>query len=583
MKTLYYNGKIYTGTDTPASAFLVEDEIITAVGSTEELLKIIGEPSEVIEKANGLEISGAAAKVAESEPSEVTLKSAKSPTIAHLTPEVTKIDLHGHFVSPGFIDSHMHLLGFGQLLNSVPLAAHTDSLADMLDAMKQFHAQNPLPQGQWLIGRGWNHDYYTDVHRMPDRDDLDQISTEIPVCVVRCCGHCLVLNSKALELVGATIDTPTPDGGTIGQENGRLDGRFFDNAMGMVYEKIPTPDKATIKQYIATAARTLNTYGVTSCHTDDYSTFRQVPWQIINEAYQELEQEGLLTVRVYEQSNFDSLQTLTEFVEAGNYTGKGSNNFKIGPLKMLGDGSLGARTAYLTQPYADDPSTTGLPVFTPQTFEEMIGYANAHDMQVAIHAIGDRCLDDVLSAIEKALQENPKSDHRHGIVHCQITRPDQLDKISDLKLHVYAQTIFLDYDIHIVEDRVGPTRAATSYSWKSLMNQGISVSNGTDCPVEYPNALGGIQCAVTRTTLKDHLGPYLPDQAFTVREALDSYTIRGAEGSFEEKIKGKIASGYLADFVILDQSPFDVEPEQINEIKVLATYLGGKLILPCYC
>ena len=199
-------------------------------------------------------------------------------------------------------------------------------------------------------------------------------------------------------------------------------------------------------------------------------------------------------------------------------------------------------------------------------------------MQVAIHAIGDGCLDMVLNAIEKALTEHPREDHRHGIVHCQISRADQLERIARLKLHVYAQSIFLDYDNHIVEDRAGEDLAATSYSWKALQNAGVSVSNGTDCPVELPDALRGIQCAVTRTTVRDHVGPYLPDQAFTVQEALDSYTVRGAEASFEESVKGRIAPGYLADFVILGQNPFAVDPDEIHSIPVRATYLAGSCV-----
>ena len=276
-----------------------------------------------------------------------------------------------------------------------------------------------------------------------------------------------------------------------------------------------------------------------------------------------------------EQSNFVDLPSLKEFVESGHVTGTGTNYFKIGPLKMLGDGALGARTAFLSRPYADDPSTCGIPVFSQETLDEMIGYANAHGMQVAVHTIGDACLDRVLKAYEKALAEHPRDDHRHGIVHCQITREDQLEKIAAYQLHVYAQSIFLDYDNHIIEQRVGKELAATSYSWKTLMEKGVSVSNGTDCPVELPDALASMQCAVTRTTLHDHVGPYLPAQSFTVQEALDSYTVRSAEASFEEKIKGRIVPGMLADFVILGENPFAIENEKIKDIPVVATFVGG--------
>ena len=199
-------------------------------------------------------------------------------------------------------------------------------------------------------------------------------------------------------------------------------------------------------------------------------------------------------------------------------------------------------------------------------------------MQVAVHAIGDACLDRVLGAYEKALASHPREDHRHGIVHCQITRPDQLKKILDLHLHVYAQSIFLDYDIHMVKERVGEELASTSYSWKTLLNGGGTVSNGTDCPVELPDALACIQCAVTRKTLRDQAGPYLPEERFTVQEALDSYTSAGAYASFEEERKGKIAPGMMADFVVLGQNPFETEETALKDIPVLATYLNGKMV-----
>lgn len=535
MKTIYYNGNVYTGSLPLVSAFAVENGTFTAAGSDGEIKALAQGADELV-------------------------------------------NLEGRFVCAGFNDSHMHLLNYGQSLNSVPMALHTESLEELLRATKEFFESKTLAPGQWLMGRGWNQDYFQDVHRMPNRYDLDKISTEVPICAVRCCGHCLVVNSRGLELLGVTEETVSPEGGCIGKEDGHLDGRFYDNAMELVYSRIPLPDKETLKNYIRSACRALNSYGVTSSQSDDYCVFRQIPWQTINEAYRELEASGELTVRVYEQSNFETVESLKEFVEAGNKTGTGTDRFKIGPLKMLGDGSLGARTAYMSEPYADDPSTRGIPVFTQETFNEMISYANAHDMQVAIHTIGDGCLDDVLAAYEKALAEHPRKDHRHGIVHCQITRPDQLKKIAELNLHVYAQAIFLDYDIHIVEERVGKEKASSSYAWKTLMKDGVTVSNGTDCPVELPDVLACIQCAVTRMTLKDHLGPYLPEEAFTVQEALDSYTISGAKGSFEEQVKGLIKPGYMADFVILSENPFEVDVQKLKDIPVYATYLAGEKV-----
>ncbi len=527
MKTLFYQGNIYTG-DAFAEAFLVEDGRFKAVGTDAELLQMDAEE---------------------------------------------KIDLNGTFVCAAFNDSHMHLLHFGQSLLSARLDEHTTSLKEMLDYLKDYIDEREITEGQWVLGRGYNQDYFSDVRRMPSRNDLDRISSEIPILLTRACGHSCVANSKVLELAGITKNTKAPLGGAIDFENGL----FYDNAIELLEKWAPLPDKKNIKEMLKAGAAALNAYGITSCQTDDYCVFRQVPYETINEAYQELISDGELTVRVYEQANFTSLPELQRFLAQGNMTGKGDGMFRMGPLKLLGDGSLGARTAHLSKPYHDDPSNCGFSLFSEKEFHDLIGYAHRQGMQVAVHTIGDRCLDQVLDAYENALMEVPREDHRHGIVHCQITRADQLERMEKLKLHIYAQSIFLDYDNHIVEQRVGKELAATSYSWKTLMDQGLTVSNGSDAPVEMPDVLRGIQCAITRSSI-DGTGPYLPKQAFSVKEALDSFTIASAKASFEEKQKGRIAEGYQADFVVLEKDPFQVDPEKLHKIKVLSTYLNGKLV-----
>ncbi len=534
MKTVYYNGQVYAGEETLRQAFLVEDGRFAAVGSDAEILAL-----------------------------------ADADTV--------RTDLAGCFVCPGFNDSHMHLLNLGQALNAAQLAQHTGSLSGMLDYLRDYAAEHPPRPGRWLLGRGWNQDYFGDVSRMPNRADLDAVSTEYPILLTRACGHCCVVNSRVLEIAGITAATPSLDGGSIGMENGEPDGRLYDNAIDLLTPFLPFPDKEELKDMIRLACAALNSYGVTSSQTDDYCVFRGIPFETVNKAYRELEESGELTVRVYEQANFTTLPELRRFIEEGNVTGAGSPMFKIGPLKMLGDGALGAHTAHLSRPYADMPETCGFSLFSPEHMKEMVAYAHAQGMQVAIHAIGDACLDEVLDAVDAALREHPRADHRHGVVHCQISRADQLERIQDLRMHVYAQTIFLDYDNHIVESRVGPELAATSYCWKTLMDGGVSVSNGSDCPVELPDVMRGMECAVTRTSI-DGTGPYLPQEAFTVREALDSFTIRGAESSFEEYWKGRIAPGYIADFTVLERSPFAADARELHTIAVRACYLGGSCV-----
>ena len=532
MKTIYHNGRVYTGAPAPAQAFAVENGRFVYAGSD----------------------AGA---------------------LALRRPGDETVDLGGQFVCPGFNDSHMHLLEYGYLLRMPQLAAHTGSLADMLECMRAFLAQHPRPDGGWLVGRGWNQDLFADVRRMPDRYDLDAVSTEIPVAAVRACGHCMVVNSRALALLGVTGSTPQPAGGRIGMRDGEPDGRFFDNAMDPVYAAIPAPGKAELKEMIRTACRALNAQGITSCQSDDYSIFRAIPYPVVDEAFRELAGAGQLTVRVNEQCNFAGLDALEAFIAAGGRTGRGDDFYRTGPVKIIGDGALGARTALLSRPYADAPGVTGLPLYSRQELTAMIGCAHAHGLQTATHAIGDACLDWVLDALEAAMAAHPRPDCRHGIVHCQITRPEQLERIAALGLHVYAQSIFLDYDIRIVEARAGRELAASSYSWKTLLDRGVTVSNGSDCPVETPCVMAGIQCAVTRRTLGG-LGPYLPRQAFTLRQALDSYTVAGARASFEEGCKGRIAPGFLADFTVLGQDPFALPAEALHAVPVTAVCLGGR-------
>lgn len=535
MRKIFFNGKVYTGETKLQDAFVVEDNKFIYAGNLSEAENFIDENTE-------------------------------------------KIDLQGNFICAGFNDSHMHLLNYGYALSMAGLSEHTKSLSEMLLYLKQFAQENNIKEDSWLRGRGWNHDYFTDEKRFPNRYDLDKVSTDYPICITRTCGHCCVVNSKALEVLGIDENTPQIEGGHFDvDENGKPTGVFRENAMDYVYSKMPQPSLAEIKAMMEKAIKALNSYGVTSSQTDDFIVF-QLPYQTIIKAYKELEAEGKLTVRVNEQSHFTNTKDLQQFFDEGYNTNVGTEFFKIGPLKMLGDGSLGSRTAFLSQPYNDDNSTRGIAIFTQEQFDEMVMLAHEHNMQIAIHAIGDGILDRILNAYKKALFKLPKENHRHGIVHCQITRPEQLEDFAKLNLHVYAQPIFLDYDIHIVHERVGEKLASTSYAFNTLQKKGVHVSSGTDCPVEAPNVMNCIQCAVTRTDLKGDCDVYLEHEVMSVKEAIDSYTIEGAYASFEEDKKGKIQKGMLADFVVLNENPFEFEKTKIKNIKVLQTYVDGKLV-----
>ena len=537
MRTIYTGGQVFTGALPLQEAFIVEDGRFLAVGCTQDMLALRRDGDAVV-------------------------------------------PLEGRFVCPGFNDSHMHVVGYGSTMEQCDLSGPaTASLEALQAALRDFARQRQPGPEDWLLGRGWNQDYFTPATGIPTRHDLDAVSTGYPVCITRCCGHCLVVNTRALTLLGIDGSTPSPEGGEIVRDaQGQPTGVFLDSAMTLVYARLPRPTRDDIKRMIRNASAALNRYGVTSVQTDDFCAFDNVTWQEVLGAYREAEADGSLTVRVYEQSQFTDADRLRAFLDSGLTTGSGSEMFRIGPLKMLGDGSLGARTAYLSGTYADNPSAKGLAIFTQEQFNEMISLANEHGMSAAIHVIGDGILDRVLNAYEYAFARCPRQDHRSGVIHVQLTRPDQLERIRQMNLHAHVQAIFIDYDARIVRERVGEKLSGTSYAFHTLRQMGVHVSNGTDCPVENPNPMRGLQCAVTRQPLDGSLPPYRPEEAFTVEEALQSYTVEGAFASFEEDFKGQIAPGMAADFVLLDSSPFAVPPQDIHRIRTLQTYLNGQCV-----
>lgn len=536
MKQIYINGKVYTGTESLESAFIVKGERFAFVGGNEDALS---------QKEDG----------------------------------DTVIDLEGKFVSPGFIDSHMHIINYGHALEICDLIEKTGSVDEVVDALIAFKNEKNIPDGEWITGRGFNQDCFSGAKELPTRHDLDRVSKTHPISITRSCGHCLSVNTKALEMLKIDGTIPQPYGGQFDlDENGYPTGVFRDAAMDMIQSNFRTHTKADFKRMIENVVKKLNTYGITGAHSDDFCVFDKMDYEDVISAYKELEAEGKLTVRINEQSQFVRPEDLREFLKKGYKTGVGTSLFRIGPLKLLGDGSLGARTAFLTGEYADQPGEKGLAIFTQKQLDELIEIGHLGGMQIAVHCIGDGVLDMVLSSYERAFALAPERDHRSGIVHIQLTRMDQLEKMSKMHLNAYAQTAFLDYDAYIVETRVGKELASTSYAFHTLKTLGCHVSNGTDCPVEIPNPLRGIQCAVTRMPLKQDIPPYRQEECMSISEAIDSYTKEGAYASFEENEKGEIKEGLLADFVVLSDNPFDAEAGQLHKIRAIKTVLGGKVV-----
>ncbi|GMQ59160.1 amidohydrolase [Vallitalea sediminicola] len=497
--------------------------------------------------------------------------------LEHIKDNSLLIDLQGRSLLPGFNDSHMHLINFAYT-NSMIRLAGLNSVEEIINRSKEIISKDTTGTS-WIKGRGWNQNNF-DKPRMLDRYDLDEISVDKPICFIRACGHVLVINSYALEMLDITGDTEQVAGGHFDvDDNNEPTGIFRENAMNIVYENMSSPTIDEIKEMIIGACELALSEGITSIQTDDLDNFSDKDYEKIIRAYEELRDDGKLPVRIYEQCLLGDIETFQEFLNKGYRTGDGDDFFKIGPLKILADGSLGARTAYLSKPYEDDSSTCGIGKLTQAQLDQLVLCAHRNNMQIAIHCIGDKIMDMAFKSIKKAIKEYPRKDHRHGIVHSQITTKQLLNEFKEINAVAYIQPIFLDGDISIVEKRIGKERAKDSYNFKTLIDMGVHTPYGSDCPVEPFNVLHGIYCAVTRKTLDGHLMEgWLPEQKVTIKQAISAFTKEGAYASFDEDIKGIIKEGMLADLVVLDNDIFAVDGDNIKDMNVDLTMVDGVIV-----
>ena len=353
----------------------------------------------------------------------------------------------------------------------------------------------------------------------------------------------------------STATPPQPDGASIDRdENGDPNGIVRESgAMAMVNAIVPAKTVADLEKNIRTAMDYALSLGITSVQTND---IKDLNYRKMWEAYEHVT-HGERPVRVYHQCCFTAIAYFLAFLNDGFGTHVGDDVNRIGPLKLFVDGSLGARTAKLSRPYADDASTTGITVMDQNYLDAICAIAAANNMSVATHAIGDEAAEMILSAYEKTMR-TPSNPLRNGIIHCQITTPEILERFKKSKILAQVQPIFIHYDKNIVYDRVGKELAETSYAFRTLAEMGVHVSYGTDSPVEDMNPYNNLYCAVTRMSLTGKGDPYLPDQCVDIYDAIDNYTIESAYCSFDEKKKGRLLPGFMADLVILDRNIFEV-------------------------
>ncbi len=486
-------------------------------------------------------------------------------------PDTKVIDLAGRALLPGFSDNHLHLLGYGLALQQVNVA-QVDGVDQVIERV---HAKaQTVEAGKWVLGQGWDQNQYK-VVRYPNRYDLDQAAPDNPVALSRICGHLLAVNSKALELAGITRSTPDPEGGRIDRDaQGEPTGILRETAMRLVAQIIPPPEYADLQQALQDAVQRAVAAGITSITTDDVKSAGGL--ENCLRLYRDLWENGGAALRAY---LLISSSALDELIEKGYQTGTGDERVKIGPLKVFQDGSLGARTAALLQPYQDDPGNYGVLYQSQEEINALVDRGHAAGMQIGIHAIGDAAVESCLVALEQAMQHNPRPDSRHRIIHYQILSEAILAKTRDLGIIADIQPKFVTTDGQWLESRIGPERLKLACAWKTILDWGIVAVGGSDCPVEPFDPLLGLHAAVTRRVDGTPPGTsWLPEQNLTIDEALPLYTINGAYGSFEEDIKGSLTPGKLADCVVLSQDPTAVPGEQIRDLQVELTIVDGRIV-----
>ena len=495
--------------------------------------------------------------------------------LAAAPPELPRTDLGGGWALPGFNDSHLHLLDVGRGLASVDLFGASGP-ADIGARCAAFVRAHAVPPGQAVYGNGWNQDLFAGPHTLPTRADLDAAVPDHPLLLDRVCGHIMLCNTAALRAAGITSQTPDPPGGGIDRgPGGEPNGLLRDNAVALVRPLLPAETPAACAGRWRAALAHAAAHGLTSVQTCDV---RSRDWPTVLAALEELDAQDALPLRLTLQCAMDTPADLQALWDAGYRPGAHGKRWKIGPLKLFLDGSLGARTAWLRGGYADAPGAHGLCCLPMAEALALARKADAAGMQVVAHAIGDGAMEEMLDIIETLnAPRGGANPLRHGVVHCQVTAPGQWDRLAALGAGALVQPIFLDYDHTIVTARCGAALAGTSYAFGDAVRRGLPVSYGTDAPVESLDPLRNLYAAVTRRPLSGG-APWQPQQAVTRAQALFCYTQGSAWQEFAEAEKGRLAPGLLADFTVLDRDYFTVPEADIPRLRVQATVTGGQVV-----
>jgi hypothetical protein len=482
-------------------------------------------------------------------------------------PNSQVIDLEGKTATPGLIDSHLHLGLIAYTFINMDVTGYT-SRKEMLEKIRI--SATELKPGEWLVGSGWDENLFTDG-TIPTIDELDRIAPENPLFVSRICGHASIVNTKALEKSGYHKDIEVPEGGKIvlDEVTKQPTGLFLESASNLIRKHIPGYSYDVWKGAVKKAMKLAMSKGLTSVHTNDPRTLGGLDQTY--RIYDELLNEDKLGLRCNLLINYEFLEDLHR---RGMYTGFGNDTLQIGAVKLFSDGAFGRRTALLSEPYSDDPDNYGESMYDQKTIYNIVKRTRELDMPIAVHAIGDKGLENILDILDQF----PVSQYRDRLIHTQVLRQDLFERLAHPTRIADIQPRFLASDFPWVQDRLGNKRIKHSYAWKSMMDAGIICAGGSDSPVEPVDPLLGIHAAVTRKTPGQTHRGYNPDEKLTMEQAFRLFTELGAYPTNEETVKGTIARGKLADMTVYSKNPFEMEdPDELLETDIEMTIIGGEV------
>lgn len=518
------NGKIFTVNPAQpwAQAVAVRDGRFVAVGNDEEIRKLAGKDTEVI-------------------------------------------DLQGKLALPGFNDAHLHFTNGGLYLLGIDLRPARDE-KEFVRILKEYIYK--VPKGEWITGGNWDHENWPSK-RHPRKELIDPVTPDHPVLVSRLDGHMALANSLALKLAGITRDTPDPQGGEIvrDRKTGEPTGILRDEAMGLVGKVIPPLSHDQRERAIRAAMRHAQELGVTSVQDNSSGEDLQI--------YQELYRKGELGVRV---NAWRSAEFTGDFQRIGVTAPSGDPFLRLGTVKLFVDGSMGAGTALFFSPYADDPSTCGLPIHTREELDALVAAADKAGLQIAAHAIGDEANAWILDAFARARAANGGRDARHRVEHAQVVRGADVARFRELGVIASVQPCHCIDDMRWAEKRIG-ARVSDAYRWRSFLDAGARLAFGTDWDVEPLDPRLGLYAAVTREFPGGGpAGGWHSQEKLAMEQAIAAYTLGSAYAEFQENIKGSIEAGKLADMAVMEKDLFAIAKKDILSAPVALTILNGKVV-----